>query len=1522
MHFTYHLKCFLIGLIILFLYITDKLNAQEALQKLNDVFTPQAGLNSDISDLIYQLPLSSDKMKNSVTISTITLNTFLVTTVEDTGSGSIRDAIIRANNSAGLDIIEFNIPGTGVKTISPLSPLPDITDQVIIDGTTQTDYSGKPMIEIDGVLLSGSDVHGLYVNTSGCIIKGIAVNRFPGVGIYLVRAQNTIEGCFIGLHPGPVAIAKGNAYSGILVISADNKIGNPSGNRNVISGNNGSGVFIFGQSASGNVIQNSYLGTTYDGQFALPNKFSGIELLQVSNCIIGGTGAFNRNIISGNTETGINIRGGLSQNIIIKGNIIGTKADGNWPLANKQGIQIIHETGQYLGSPSNVLIGGMANVDQNLISGNSQAGIAFFLGNTGGSGNVVTGNFIGTNHNGTNKVPNNHGIYIQRSDTSGAMPGVRIGGVMLDSNNVISGNKEIGVFIYGKGARNNVVLGNYIGITSPTAAIFKLGNGLDGITIKDGSNNKIGDENPVRGNVISGNLTNGIFLKNADNNFISNNFIGTYLTDGFDIGNFYHGIYIEGSNTTIGGNGLSNKIAFNKKSGVYIFSGTGNRFHLNSIYQNAALGVDLGMPGVTSNDSADVDTGPNLLQNFPFLDSLNLGPNSIKISGRLYSKPNSPYTLHFYKNDKKNPLNFGEGQFYLDSLLVTTNDTGWATFNFIINQSVKEEQFITALTVDAYGNTSEFSYALCQKDKDGDGIYDIWETEGGGIDINQDGIIDLELFKRGARPNKKDIFVEIDHMEIFKPKDEALAMVIDAFKKVPNKYINNPNGEPGINLVIEHNDIPVPNELLGNNPWAKFHEIKKEYFGTQFERAHPNAKNLLEAKKLVYRYCLWANFYGTKGSSGNAENNDKGEGGNDFLITLGTFEKKNSDSVQAGTFMHELGHTLGLQHGGIDSINYKPNYISVMNYAWQTPQIKSQQENLFWRLDYSRQELPPLKEDLLEEAKGLGSLYSDYPDSIYVPYSNIGVADVMLALMYPNTPVDWDADGDVSGFASRPVDINDLNETTQPSPGETLLGHNDWEKLKYNFRNSSFFKEDNKGALKKETIEEFASEMTPEIYNYLQSLPPYGIVKPTLLPASIKWLGTLGGTESTPYDISDDGRVVVGVAEDSSYQAVAFRWTPETGMQSLGVLRVVDDSYWSEAYGVSGDGKVIVGMGMDSNYTKKAFRWTEEEGMIDLNIGSSAVAYDISGDGSAIVGYTNIDSIGGRGFRYRRAGLDLIGTIGGYYSSAMGVNYDGSMVVGYADNFSGDPYAILWSEDSEYNISLSVIGSRYSFANKIAGNGSVVTGFETGVAGRYRAFRWSLSKGLELNILGDFSEGFDVSDDGEFIVGYAAEGAFRFSRDNQVEYYDEILKDDLSPGTELYSLTAISSDGRFAVGVGYNPITDGDEAFLLDTGGRILITDIKDREQVGIASDYKLEQNYPNPFNPGTTIRYSVPVAAQVTITVFNILGQQVAKLVDEYKLAGRYEIRFDASRFASGVYLYNIQAGNFFETKKMMLVK
>jgi hypothetical protein len=94
-----------------------------------------------------------------------------------------------------------------------------------------------------------------------------------------------------------------------------------------------------------------------------------------------------------------------------------------------------------------------------------------------------------------------------------------------------------------------------------------------------------------------------------------------------------------------------------------------------------------------------------------------------------------------------------------------------------------------------------------------------------------------------------------------------------------------------------------------------------------------------------------------------------------------------------------------------------------------------------------------------------------------------------------------------------------------------------------------------------------------------------------------------------------------------------------------------------------------------------------------------------------------------------------------------------------------------------------------------------------------------------------------------------------------------------------------------------------------------------EREDV-LPLTYKLEQNYPNPFNPSTTIRFEIPKQSHVTLTIYDILGREVASLVNETLDAGAYNTDWNAERYPSGVYFYKFEASNFLSVKKMILLK
>ncbi|HSF24169.1 MAG TPA: VCBS repeat-containing protein, partial [Blastocatellia bacterium] len=148
--------------------------------------------------------------------------TFLVTTTTDNGDdmaptpGSLREAILDANANLGADTINFNIPGPAPHTIIPPAPLPAITEAVTINGTSQPDFAGTPVVELNGIAAGVSN--GLVINASSCSVRGLIINRFTGNGIAVTGNGNIIEGNFIGTN-ATGSFALGNGEDGVFISS-------------------------------------------------------------------------------------------------------------------------------------------------------------------------------------------------------------------------------------------------------------------------------------------------------------------------------------------------------------------------------------------------------------------------------------------------------------------------------------------------------------------------------------------------------------------------------------------------------------------------------------------------------------------------------------------------------------------------------------------------------------------------------------------------------------------------------------------------------------------------------------------------------------------------------------------------------------------------------------------------------------------------------------------------------------------------------------------------------------------------------------------------------------------------------------------------------------------------------------------------------------------------------------------------------------------------------------------------------
>ncbi|MBK7369550.1 MAG: hypothetical protein IPJ04_17160 [Candidatus Eisenbacteria bacterium] len=181
------------------------------------------------------------------------------------------------------------------------------------------------------------------------------------------------------------------------------------------------------------------------------------------------------------------------------------------------------------------------------------------------------------------------------------------------------------------------------------------------------------------------------------------------------------------------------------------------------------------------------------------LDSvITVGPNH-RISFHHVGVPLTKYTYLFYRNDFVDGSHFGEGEQICGTATFQTLANGVNDL-FVYVPITSPNVFYTATATDSLGNTSEFSQAFCSSDADGDGLPDCWETQGWGIDVNSDGLVDADLYAMGARPDHKDLFVEIDGMLGCMPPAGTAELVSSAFEVVPPNLVSNPDGTGGVHL--------------------------------------------------------------------------------------------------------------------------------------------------------------------------------------------------------------------------------------------------------------------------------------------------------------------------------------------------------------------------------------------------------------------------------------------------------------------------------------------------------------------------------------------------------------------------------------------------------------------------------------------------------------------------------------------------------------------------------------------------
>jgi hypothetical protein len=486
---------------------------------------------------------------------------FVVTNTNDLGGGSFRQALANAN-TIGNATVTFAIPAARLQPIAPASALPALTKATTIDGTSQPGYAGTPVIQIDGSG-AGAGVDGLTVSATGggSVIKGLSIYGFTGNGVVLGGSTgSTLTASYVGVKAdGTIASADGG--DGVKITSAGNTVGGTAmGAGNVISGNTQNGIEVTG-AATGNTIQGNKIGTDKTGTTAVANTLDGIDVNTGASATIGGTMTGAPNLISGNKRDGVRLDTAGSGNSVLGNAALGNTGDG---------IDVINTVG--------VTIGGTAFGAGNVISGNGAHGVE--IAGAASTGVTVQGNDVGTDKTGTMKLSNTlDGIDVNSGAASNTIGGSSAG-------NVISGNKRDGVRFQGAGLANKVQ-GNLIGLDANGSTM--VANGGDGVNVIDTNTVTIGGSSAGLGNTISGNTLNGVEIAGTStNNQVEEDLIGTTSTGAAGPGNGADGVLVSAS-----GNKISdpNVISGNAGAGVEI-TGASNVVAGNLIGTVKANGTD------------------------------------------------------------------------------------------------------------------------------------------------------------------------------------------------------------------------------------------------------------------------------------------------------------------------------------------------------------------------------------------------------------------------------------------------------------------------------------------------------------------------------------------------------------------------------------------------------------------------------------------------------------------------------------------------------------------------------------------------------------------------------------------------------------------------------------------------------------------------------------------------------------------------------------------------------------------
>ncbi len=540
---------------------------------------------------------------------------------------SLRAAIQEANARNGFDVINFDIPGGGIHTITvPIANLlPSITEKVTINGTSQPGYTDSPLIELQGeVQGSGGTLAALNIQASKVTVDALAINRFS-TGILVGAGASNIDGtgifnCYIGMNAD--GLTSDPSVSPQYGIAMGDRVTNSNIGRtyagNVIS-NCDAAILMAGSNTQNNKIQNNKIGTDRTGNVNLMNGIGIVIGSGAKNNLVGGEIDGDGNIISGSVAHGISL-GTNAESNRISGNLIGTNVDGTQVIPNGiSGINII------TGAKKNIIGGSFE--ERNVISGNGgiadpAAGWQITMDSTT-TLNEVYGNYIGITKDGSAGLGGITGIGIAGQNN-------KIGGVQSSPN--IIGSQQIAIALGTAdpaAVNGNQITYNRIGTSPDGGSSGSNANNIGVLAIGNVRNTNISN------NLISGNLAGGVLLRDGTiNNTVSNNRIGTDASGNNSVPNGIGVAISKAQSNTISANQISgntyvgvfigedfaqqNRQSWEKLDAMRLPPGNAPTLDMstsNNLVQGNLIGTSQDGTGCQANGVTGVNVGENAMNN-------------------------------------------------------------------------------------------------------------------------------------------------------------------------------------------------------------------------------------------------------------------------------------------------------------------------------------------------------------------------------------------------------------------------------------------------------------------------------------------------------------------------------------------------------------------------------------------------------------------------------------------------------------------------------------------------------------------------------------------------------------------------------------------------------------------------------------------------------------------------------------------------------------------------------------------